>query len=190
MMTQVRPNAAPIDLCGLIACETAALLHGADKDGVICGKALRTGLEIYAEVYGLEVKTHLAWIDSELTRAEHFADTGEDAPYLLDPNRLPDTPNAAILTELLWGLFQAAVLSEDAEKRGALLELARTVTDLGGLEEKVLYGFKPDECAASYERYRECLEAVRPALDSTEETSVKETALPRAQETALLMEAV
>jgi len=167
MMTQVRQSPDPIDLCNLIACETVALLYGTDKDGVDCGKALRAGLETYASVCGLEeeVKTHLVWIDSDLDCAERSADTGEDTPRLLDLDCLPDTPSAAMLTELLWGLFQAAVRVEDAEKRGALLELARTVTDLGGLEDKVLYGFEPDENAASYERYRECLEEAHSALN-------------------------
>ncbi len=178
MMTQVRQNADPIDLCGLIACETAALLHGADEDGVECGKTLRAGLETYAAVCGLEedVKTHLAWLDSDLDGAKHSADTGEDTPRLLDLDRLPGTPSAAMLTELLWGLFQATVQMEDAEKRGTLLELARTVTDLGGLEDKVLYGFEPEDNAASYERYRECVEEARSALDSMEETA--EESLP------------
>jgi len=177
MMTQVRQSPDPIDLCNLIACETAALLYGTDKDGVDCGKALRAGLETYAAVCELEgeVKTHLAWIDSDLDRAERSADTSLD--------RLPDTPSAAMLTELLWGLFQAAVRTEDAEKRGSLLELARTVTDLGGLEDKVLYGFEPEDNASSYERYRECLEEARSALDSLKEAAgepLSEGSLPMA----------
>ncbi len=156
----------PMDLCNLITHETVALLYGADGDGIDTAEELRDAMKVYAAACGLEddVSVHLAWIDSELASARQFADTGEDTPHLLDPDRLIITPNAAMQVELLWSIFRAAVGEWDAQKRKSLLELAIMVTDMGGLEDKLLYGEEPSDHSATCEDYQRELEEVQTAL--------------------------
>ena len=156
----------PMDLCNLITHETVALLYGADGDGIDTAEELRDAMKVYAAACGLEddVSVHLAWIDSVLACARQFADTGEDTPHLLDPDRLIITPNAAMQVELLWSIFRAAVGEWDAQKRKSLLELAIMVTDMGGLEDKLLYGEEPSDHSATCEDYQRELEEVQTAL--------------------------
>ena len=66
--------------------------------------------------------------------------------------------------ELLWSIFRAAVGEWDAQKRKSLLELAIMVTDMGGLEDKLLYGEEPSDHSATCEDYQRELEEVQTAL--------------------------
>lgn len=139
MKLRERTPFTPMDLCGLIAHETAAILYGAGADGIPSAETLREGLVVYAAAAGVtDIIVHLAWIDSELESAREFERTGQDTPHLLDPDRLNTVPDAAVQMEAVWEFFRAAVLLPNRKERDTLQNLAITLTDMGGLSDVVL----------------------------------------------------
>ncbi len=44
--------------------------------------------------------------------SKRFAESGEDSPHLVDPDRLLAVPNAAEQLELVWMLFDTAMMDE------------------------------------------------------------------------------
>lgn len=134
MENRERPPFTPTDLCALIAHETAAILYDAGTDGIPSTETLREGLTVLASAGRVsDISVHLAWIDSELHSAREFERTGRDTPHLLDPDRLNAVPDASIQMEAVWEIFRAAVRMPVQRDRRAMLELAVTLADMGGL---------------------------------------------------------
>ena len=139
MRSEERTAFTPVDLCGLIAHETTAMLYGVGADGIPSAETMRTGLEMFAAAAGVpDISTHLAWIDSELESAREFERTGQDTAHLLEPDRLNVMPEAAIQMEAVWELFGAAVRMLRQQDRQAMKDLAVTLADTGGLSDALL----------------------------------------------------
>ena len=153
MKANTRSALTPLDLCTLIAHETVSLLN-ADAEALDSALRLRTGLDVYAAAseLGKEVIPLLMWIDREM-----------DTPHLISPDRLLPVPDAAAQLNAVWMLFQPAVNAPE-DYRQTLLETARTLTEMGGLEDMLLTTKIPAAGFVSVEDLRTELEDVRVAL--------------------------
>ena len=164
MTTATRTALTPLDLCTLIAHEAVSLLS-ADAGAVKTAAQLREGLSILAAANGLtnDAVTLLAWIDQEMESTRRFAATGKDTPPLIDPDSLLPVPDAAAQLEMVWALFETAV-DQPQEQRQVLLDTARTLTGMGGLEDMLLTGNVLDVGFLTAEDLRAELDKVRTAL--------------------------
>lgn len=167
MRSEERTAFTPVDLCGLIAHETTAMLYGVGADGIPSAETMRTGLEMFAAAAGVpDISTHLAWIDSELESAREFERTGQDTAHLLDPDRLNVMPEAAIQMEAVWELFGAAVRMLRQQDRQAMKDLAVTLADTGGLSGPLLDARIPSGPYLTVSALRTELEEVRTTLQT------------------------
>ena len=151
----------PLDLCVLIAHDAVSLLS-TDAEAMNAALQLRTGLERYAAASELsrDAILLLMWIDREMGRACQSAAAGQDAPYLMGPERLLPVPVAAVQLEAVWMLFQAAVRSPERDRQ-TLLETARTITGMGRLEDMRLTTKVPAAGFLKVEDLRAELDEVR-----------------------------
>ncbi len=166
MKTEIRTALSPLELCTLIAHETVSLL-GADAEALNTAAELRDGLTILAAANGLSADAGdlLAWIDREVEIARQFAATGKDAPHPVDPDSLLPVPDANTQLNMIWALFQAAV-DQPQEQRQTLLNTARTLTEMGGLENMLLTANGPAVGFLAAEDLRTELDEVRAALQT------------------------
>ena len=166
MTTATRTTLTPLDLCTLIAHETVSLLC-TDAEALETAAQLREGLTVLAAAKGLtdDAGDLLTWIDQEAEAARQFTATGTDAPHLIDPDSLLPTPDAATQMEIVWVLFQAAV-DQPQEQRRVLLDTARTLTEMGGLEDMLLTANAPAAGSLTAEDLRTELDRVRTALQT------------------------
>ena len=166
MTPETRTALTPLDLCTLIAHETVSLLS-ADAEALGTAARLRDGLTVLAAAKDLtdDASDLLAWIDREVETAKQFSATGKDAPHPIDPDFLLLTPEAASQLDMIWILFQAAV-DQPQQQRRVLLDTARTLTELDGLENMLLSAKAPDSGILTAEDLREELDKVRAALQT------------------------
>lgn len=166
MKTETRTALTPLELCTLIAHETVSLLS-ADADALNTAAELREGLIILAAAKGLSADAGdlLAWIDREVEIARQFAATGKDAPHPVDPDSLLPVPDANTQLDMIWALFQAAV-DQPQEQRRTLLNTARTLTEMGGLEDMLQSANGPAVGFLTAEDLRAELDEVRAALQA------------------------
>ena len=138
MKTETRSALTPLDLCTLIAHESVSLLS-ADASALNTSAQLREGLAIFAAAKGLtdDAGDLLAWIDREMESARQFAATGKDTPHLIDPDSMLPVPDAAAQLDTIWALFQITV-DQPQEQRRILLDTARTIMEMSGLEDMLL----------------------------------------------------
>ena len=165
---------SPIEVCTLIAHETAALLDAVDDDVLNAAAELRTALDavIRAKELGEDGEALLAWVDAEIENAELFAASGEDSPHLIDPDRLLPVPNAAAQLDAVWALFETAADECDTGSRQSLLSAAHTLTDMGGLSDLLLTARQPNKVLSAAVLQSE-LTDVRTALQTAMEPSVE-----------------
>ena len=130
----------PIEVCTLMAHETAALLDAADSEALDAAAEFREALKVLSAAQGLgeDGNTLLAWVDAEIENAKQFAASGEDSPHLIDPDRLLPAPNASAQMDAIWALFEAAADERKTGSRKSLLSAARMLTDMGGLSDLLL----------------------------------------------------
>ena len=166
MTTATRTALTPLDLCTLIAHETVSLLC-TDAETMETAAQLREGLTVLAAAKGLmdDAGDLLTWIDQEMEAARQFTATGTDAPHLIDPDSLLPTPDAATQIEMVWVLFQAAV-DQPQEQRRILLDTARTLTEMGGMEDMLLTANAPAAGSLTAEDLQIEREDVRAALQT------------------------
>ena len=128
---------------------------------------LREGLTVLAAAKGLtdDAGDLLTWIDREVESAKQFADTGTDAPPLIDPDSLLPTPDAATQLEMILALFQTSV-DLPQEQRRVLLDTARALTEMGGLEDMLLTASAPSADILTAEDLRMELDELRSALQA------------------------
>ena len=126
----------PIHVCDLIAHETVSLLSVLDEDAVPPAQWMRDGLALYAAAHQLEEETarHLNWIDDEIQRIRQTA-AGQELILLIGDEQLVRTAGLPMQIEAVRELLHTTAQLESVESRTALLELARTVTDLCGMED-------------------------------------------------------
>ncbi len=172
MRSKERTPFTPVDLCGLIAHETASMLYGVGADSIPSAETMRAGLETFAAAAGaVDISIHLAWIDSELESAREFERTGQDTAHLLDPGRLNAVPDAAVQMEAVWEFFRAAVRLPDQQERNALRELAVILADVGGLSDILLGASLPDGHRLTAGDLRSELAEVSTALEQRQSQS-------------------
>ena len=126
----------PIHVCDLIAHETVSLLSVLDEDAVPPAQWMRDSLALYAAAHQLEEETarHLNWIDDEIQRVRQTA-AGWKAAQRIGDDQLVRTAGLPMQIEAVRELLHTTAQLESVESRTALLELARTVTDLCGMED-------------------------------------------------------
>ena len=166
-----------IEVCTLMAHETVALLDAADSEALDAAAEFRAALKVFSAAQGLgkDGETMLAWVDAGIENAKQFSDGGGDSPHLIDPDRLLPVPNAAAQLDAVWMLFQAAVNEYDAESRQSLLNAARMLTDMGGLDDLLLTARQPKKVLNAAVLQSE-LADVRTALQTAMEPSVEAAA--------------
>ena len=166
MTTATRTALTPLDLCTLIAHETVSLLN-ADAEALGTTAQLREGLTVLAATKGLtdDAGDLLTWVDQEAEAARRFTATGTDAPHLIDPDSLLPTPDAATQLEMILTLFQTSV-DLPQEQRRILLDTARTLTEMGGLEDMLLTANAPAAGSLTAEDLQIEREDVRAALQT------------------------
>ena len=164
MKANTRSALTPLDLCTLIAHETVSLLN-TDAEALDSALRLRTGLDVFAAASELsgDVIPLLMWIDREMESARQFTATEQDTPHLISPDRLLPVPDAAVQLDAVWMLFQTAVKAPE-DYRQTLLETARTLTEMGGLEDMLLTTHVPAVGFLRVEDLRAELDEVRMAL--------------------------
>ena len=86
---------------------------------------------------------------------------------LIDPDRLLPVPDAYAQMDAVWMIFQTAV-ERPLEQRHILLNMARTLTEIGGLEDMLLTTNIPAVGFLTAEDLRAELEDVRMALQPQE----------------------
>ena len=97
---------------------------------------MRDSLALYAAAHQLEEETarHLNWIDDEIQRVRQTA-AGWKAAQRIGDDQLVRTAGLPMQIEAVRELLHTTAQLESVESRTALLELARTVTDLCGMED-------------------------------------------------------
>ena len=126
----------PVHVCDLIAHETVSLLSVIDEDAIPPAQWMRDGLALYAAAHHLEEETahHLNWIDDAIQRIRQTA-AGQELILLIGDEQLVRTAKLSMQIEAVRELLHTTARLESVESRTALLELARTVTDLCGMED-------------------------------------------------------
>jgi hypothetical protein len=168
MRPETRTPLTPLDLCTLIAHETVSLLN-ADPEAAETAAQLREGLQIVVAANELisDAGPLVTWVDWEMASVQQFAKAGIDAPPLIDPDRLLPVPDAYAQMDAVWMIFQTAV-ERPLEQRHILLNMARTLTEIGGLEDMLLTTNIPAVGFLTAEDLRAELEDVRMALQPQE----------------------
>ena len=173
MENKTRVSLTPLDVCTLMACETVSMLDAA-PDPLKSAAELRSAMTAFAVVRGLgkEGAPLLAWVDAEIDSAKRFAESGEDSPHLVDPDRLLAVPDAAEQLEVVWMLFGTAIKEEcTPQERTLLWNAAITLTEIGGLDDLILTA-TPSMVSSRANALREELTEVRAALEIDAEPPV------------------
>lgn len=167
-----RAPLTPLDVCTLMACEAVSMLDAA-PDTLETAAELRSALIAFAVIRGLDEEGSplLAWVDEEIDSAKRFVETGEDSPHLVDSDRLLAVPNAAEQLEVVWMLFETAVMDECAPRERTLLwNAARTLTEIAGLDDLILTA-QPSAVSFRANTLQDELTDVRAALQNSIERS-------------------
>lgn len=143
----IQTHFTPTEACTLIAHEAVSMLDTVQTEMPQCMKEFRTALETLCTIHelGQDGETLLAWVDVEIASAERFIADGINLPYMIDMCRLNTSPDAVAQMDLVWMLFDTAAMEEcGPEQRQALLNTARTVTEMCGLDDLLLATLKPN----------------------------------------------
>lgn len=165
MGNKPRVPLTPLDVCTLMACEAVSMLDAA-PDTLSSAAELRSALTAFAVIRGLgkEGAPLLAWVDEEIDSARRFAESGEYSPRLVDPERLLAVPDAVEQLEVIWMLFDTAIMNECApQERTLLWNAAHTLTEISGLDDLILTANRPTASSRA-NALREELTEVRAAL--------------------------
>lgn len=138
---KIETRLTPAEVCTLIAHETVSLLDTVETEVPQCVRECRAALEALIKVHNLgeDGEILLDWLDTEIANAELYTAEGVNLPYMVDMERLNIEPDAAEQMDLIWALFETAAREEcGPEQRQALLNTARTVTEMCGMEDLLL----------------------------------------------------
>ena len=167
-----RTNLTPIEVCTLIAHEAVSMLDTVQTELPSCMKDFRAALEALHTVHdlGTDGEALLAWLDAEIASAEQFVADGTNLPYLIDMCRMNTEPDAVTQMELVWMLFETAAMDGcGPEQRWALLNTARTVTEMCGLDDLLLATLRPNTAKLA-DGLNDELDDVRTALQAGQAT--------------------
>jgi len=176
MKTKNRTPLTPVEVCTLMAHETVSMLDAAAPEALDAAAEFRAALEVYSaqQDLGGDGEALLAWVDAEIDGAKRFAADGTDCPRAIDPDRLLRVPDAAAQMDAVRMLLQTAmgyVWGHCNQKK--LLDAARMITEMGGLEELILTA-RPPANALDAAALRRELEDVRAAFQEGPEPSAQE----------------
>lgn len=169
MSTQTRFT--PTEVCTLVAHEAVSMLDTVQTEIPQCVRECRTALEALTTVHDLgeDGKALLDWLDTEIANAELYVTNGKNLPYLIDMTCLNPEPDAAAQMDLIWALFETAAMEEcRPEQRQALLNAARMVTEMCGLDDLLLATLRPNG-AKLVEGLHTELDDIRAALQADTE---------------------
>lgn len=168
---------SPIEVCTLMAHETVAMLDAADDGTLDAAAEFREALKVFSAAQGLggDGETLLAWVDAEIENTKQFVASGKDSPHLIDPDRLLPVPNATAQLDAVWILFKAAADEGKTESRHSLLDAARMLTEMGGLDDLLLTVKQPAKVLDAAALQSE-LADVRTVLQSGMEPSTESAA--------------
>ena len=133
-------------VCNLIAHETVSLLEALDDDGILAAQEMRDGLTLLAAAVDREdsIETHLAWIDREIENLRQTAGTTQCVTHLIPTQQLVRTIDLDAQIDAAIAFFRIAAQESAQETRAKLLELARTITDMCGMEDCLYVGAMHD----------------------------------------------
>lgn len=137
----------PLEVCTLIAHEAVSMLDTVQTELPSCMKDFRAALEALHTIHdlGKDGETLLAWVDTEVANAERFIADGTNLPYLIDMCCLDIAPDAVTQVGLIWTLFDTAAMEQcSPDQQRALLNTARTVTEMCDLDGLLLATLKPN----------------------------------------------
>ena len=177
MNTNNQTSLTPTEVCTLVAHETVTLLDTVQTELPQCVGKLRAALAALTELHdlGRDGETLLAWVDEEIANAEKFVADGTNLPNLIDTCQMDTVPDAVTQMEVVWALFGAAAMEGcGPEQRRALLNTARTVTEMCGLDDLLLATLKPNTAKLA-EGLHDELADVCDALHTTPEPSTAPT---------------
>lgn len=169
MSTQTRFT--PTEVCTLVAHEAVSMLDTVQTEIPQCVRECRTALEALTTVHDLgeDGKALLDWLDTEIANAELYVTNGKNLPYLIDMTCLNTEPDAATQMDLIWALFETAAMEEcRPEQRQALLNAARMVTEMCGLDDLLLATLRPNGAKLAEGLHTE-LDDIRAALQADTE---------------------
>ncbi len=180
MKTKNRTPLTPIEVCTLMAHETVSMLDAAAPEALEAAAEFRAALAVYSaqQDLGEDGQALLAWVDAEIDGAKQFAADGTDCPRVIDPDRLLRVPDAAAQMDAVRMLLQTAmryVWGHCDQKK--LLDAARMVAEMGGLDELILTARPPANALDSSALRRE-LEDVRAAFQESPEPELGEGSEP------------
>ncbi len=177
MNDKCQTSLTPTEVCTLIAHETVTLLDTVQTELPQCVGELRAALAVLTELHGLgwDGETLLAWVDEEIANAEKFVTDGTNQPNLIDTCQMDTVPDAVTQMEVVWTLFGAAAMEGcGPEQRRALLNTARTVTEMCGLDDLLLATLKPNTAKLAEGLHAE-LADIRDVLHTTPEPTTTPT---------------
>lgn len=136
MKTQKR-QVTITDLYNLIAHETVSLLEALDDDAIPHALEMRDGLSKLAAAAstGESAETHLAWIDQEIESLKQTAGTPQCVTHLIPTPQLVRTVDIDAQIDMTLEFFRIAAETGAQETRTELLNLAKTITDMCGMED-------------------------------------------------------
>lgn len=164
MEVKNRAILTPQDVCTLLAHETVSLLH-ADADALDAATQLKEGMMSFASASGLTEETGdlLEWVDQEMESARQYSAKGEDTEHLVEPDTLLAVPDAITQLYAAWLLFQTSV-DLPMENRQMLLDTAKMLFEMCGLEDTLMKMETPAKRFLRVETLREELTKVHTAL--------------------------
>ena len=177
MNTNNQTSLTPTEVCTLVAHETVTLLDTVQTELPQCVGKLRAALAALTELHdlGRDGETLLAWVDEEIANAEKFVADGTNLPNLIDTCQMDTVPDAVTQMEVVWALLGAAAMEGcGPEQRRALLNTARTVTEMCGLDDLLLATLKPNTAKLA-EGLHDELADIRDVLHTTPEPSTAPT---------------
>lgn len=138
------------EACTLIAHEAVSMLDSVETELPQSIKEFRTTLEALCTLHklGQDGEALLTWVDTEIDNANRFIADGTNLPFLIDTTCLDTVPDAVTQMDLVWMLFDTAAMEEcGPEQRRALLNTARTITEMCGMDDLLLATLKPNVTA-------------------------------------------
>ena len=177
MKSENRIPLTRLEACTLMAREAVSLLEGG-AEALGSGTEFREALALLHAAQDLgDGGALLAWVDVELESAKRFAKTGERTESLVKLDAPLPMPDSAMQLDAVREILQAAAQRKPSpEQWQTVLNAARMLTEMDGLEEMVLGAMVPAGGFLTTEGLRKQLADVQAALAENQKCSDAGTA--------------